>query len=115
MRPFILLALLVSVTVAFNIFRDEVVPEEQLLAVRRTTRDASDSSSDSDEKDDAKTTVTDGSGSGESPAEEQLRRVVRDVDEEASGEGSGAAEVTSVPVRFVRSVDAEGSGSGSDE
>ncbi|CCD71031.1 Chondroitin proteoglycan 8 [Caenorhabditis elegans] len=58
MRPFILLALLVSVTVAFNIFRDEVVPEEQLLAVRRTTRDASDSSSDSDEKDDAKTTVT---------------------------------------------------------
>ncbi|KAF1752747.1 hypothetical protein GCK72_019302 [Caenorhabditis remanei] len=118
MRPLILLALLFSVTIAFNIFRDEVVPEEQLLTVRRTTRDAKDSSdsSDSDEKD-AK--VTEGSGSGDTPAEpeEQLRRVVRDVEGESSGEeGSGdAAQVTSAPIRFVRSVDVEGSGSGSDE
>ncbi|CAP28561.1 Protein CBR-CPG-8 [Caenorhabditis briggsae] len=117
MRPFILLALLFSVAIAFNIFRDEAVPEEQLLSVRRSTRGAdkkadSSDSSDSNEKDDK---VTEGSGSGDTPveAEEQLRRVARDV-EEASGEeeGSGAAQVTSAPVRFVRSVDVEGSGSG---
>ncbi|PIC23135.1 hypothetical protein B9Z55_016937 [Caenorhabditis nigoni] len=112
MRPFILLALLFSVTIAFNIFRDEAVPEEQLLSVRRSTRGAADSSnsSDSDEKDDK---VTEGSGSGDTPveAEEQLRRVARDV-EEASGEEEGSGQVTSAPVRFVRSVDVEGSGSG---
>ncbi|CAO4376658.1 unnamed protein product [Caenorhabditis nigoni] len=113
MRPFILLALLFSVAIAFNIFRDEAVPEEQLLSVRRSTRGAADSSnsSDSDEKDDK---VAEGSGSGDTPveAEEQLRRVARDV-EEASGEEEGSgAQVTSAPVRFVRSVDVEGSGSG---
>uniref|UniRef100_A0A8R1DWZ5 Uncharacterized protein n=1 Tax=Caenorhabditis japonica TaxID=281687 RepID=A0A8R1DWZ5_CAEJA len=105
MRPLLLFALLVSVTItiAFNVFRDGVEPEEQFLSVRRAARDASsEDSSDSDEK------VTDGSGSGE-PV--HLRRVVRAV--EGSGEeGSGAIEVTSAPIRFARSVDVEGSGSG---
>uniref|UniRef100_A0A1I7V1W8 Secreted protein n=1 Tax=Caenorhabditis tropicalis TaxID=1561998 RepID=A0A1I7V1W8_9PELO len=106
MRPFVLLALLFSVTIAFNVFREEAVaPEDQLLS--RSTRAAAADSSDSSDSDEKE-----GSGSGDAP-EEQLRRVARDVVEEASGEeGSG---VTSVPIRFIRSVDVEGSGSGSDE
>ncbi|CAI2353521.1 unnamed protein product [Caenorhabditis sp. 36 PRJEB53466] len=112
MRPIVLLALFLSVAVAFNIFRDEVVPDEQFLSAR-TARDASDSnSSDSDEKD---SKITEGSGSGavDEDTTEKLRRVVRAI-EEGSGEGSGL-EVTSAPVRFVRSVDVEGSGSGAEK